>query len=235
LVIDFLKFRESFDAKAKWDYNAPRLGYGSDKILDSNGVLRTVRDGDVTTKDNALKVLSIEMSPGGPYYGRLVGNKGKKLTQQEFDELKEHQKAALLSFVYNAGSLYTNLWNALKAKNYDLAADWIEREPVTAKDTRTGKRTILKGLQIRRKQEADLFRYGTYNPNQQVPNRRPGDPPTPPPNAQPVKPTAIAVGDGLATDLLGRYPSYVAKDDKLIKSTLPELLVAMKASAVWSI
>ena len=235
LVIDFLKFRESFDAKAKWDYNAPRLGYGSDKILDSNGVLRTVRDGDVTTKDNALKVLSIEMSPGGPYYGRLVGNKGKKLTQQEFDELKEHQKAALLSFVYNTGSLYTNLWNALKAKNYDLAADWIEREPVTAKDTRTGKRTILKGLQIRRKQEADLFRYGTYNPNQQVPNRRPGDPPTPPPNAQPVKPTAIAVGDGLATDLPGRYPSYVAKDDKLVKNTIIELLAAMKASAVWSV
>jgi len=54
-------------------------------------------------------------------------------------------------------------------------------------------------------------------------------------NVEPPQPKTAVVGDSIGISLVTNYPSYVAKDDKLVKNTLSELLSAMKASAVWSI
>jgi GH24 family phage-related lysozyme (muramidase) len=152
LASQFIAKNESFEDTATDDEGTPRLGFGSDKIIDPiNGQLRDVIYGDTTTEGAALKVLQYEVSVS--YKSRLVGNASYKITEEDFNKLNDRQKAALISFVYNVGSLRQGIAQAVRSGNYTLAAEGILNGPVTG--AKTGK--IYPGLVRRRKEEASLF------------------------------------------------------------------------------
>jgi len=152
LAAQFIAKNEGFIATATNDEGTPRLGFGSDKIIDPRtGQLRNVIYGDVTTKEAALKVLQYEVSVS--YKSRLVGNASYKITEEDFNKLNDRQKASLISFVYNVGSLRQGIAQAVKSGNYTLAAEGILNGPVSG--AKTGQ--VYPGLIKRRKEEASLF------------------------------------------------------------------------------
>jgi len=143
---DFIKSKEKFTSTAKWDQTAYRLGYGTDKILD-NGRLRDVKAGDTTTENAAELVLQYQIK--NEYQGRVIRDIG----QSTFDKLNANQKAALISYAYNVGSLSLGIKESIKQNNLEAAALYIKNGVNTVDDGRT----ILPGLTLRREQEAALF------------------------------------------------------------------------------
>jgi GH24 family phage-related lysozyme (muramidase) len=146
----FIGRHEGFSPKALNDEGTPRLGFGSDKILDG-GKIRNVKYGDTTTTADALKVLQYEVSVS--YKGRLVGSGATKISEADFNNLNNKQKAACLSFVYNCGSLRKGIAQAIRNRNYAEAATGLLNGPV--KGSQSGK--IYPGLVRRRKEESTLF------------------------------------------------------------------------------
>ena len=156
LAAKFIASMEGFCKKASWDENAYRLGFGSDKILNSDGkTLRNVTANDSTTTTNALKVLEIEILTD--YKNRLVGNASYKISQAEFDSLNNKQKAALISFVYNCGSLSakggSSIISGIRSKNSTAAATGLLNGPTTG--AKSGK--LYPGLVKRRNAESKLY------------------------------------------------------------------------------
>ena len=149
LAAQFIGKNEGFTARATFDVNAYRLGFGSDKILGSDGKARTVVSTDTTTVDAALKMLQYEVS--GPYKNRLVGAGETQIPEATFNSLTNKQKAALISYVYNVGSLRVGIANAIKNKNFASAAAQIKEGPVT------GGGVLYPGLVRRRAEESTLF------------------------------------------------------------------------------
>jgi len=154
LAAKFIGKNEGFAKAAINDEGNPRLGFGTDKILDpSTGQIRTVKYGDTTTVESALKVLQYEVAE--TYKNRLVGSGNSKISQADFDALNNKQKAACLSFVYNCGSFanYPNIPAAIRAKDYAKAATGLLNGPT--RGAKTGQ--LYEGLVRRRKEEATLF------------------------------------------------------------------------------
>ena len=149
LSAQFIGKNEGFAAKAAWDYNAWRLGFGSDKIIGADGKIRDVLQTDVTTVDAALKMLQYEVSVS--YKNRLVGNGERKISEEQFNALNNKQKAALLSYVYNCGSLKPAIAAAIKSGNFGVTVREIQAGPITAGGS------VLPGLVRRRSEEASLF------------------------------------------------------------------------------
>lgn len=149
LSAQFIGKNEGFASKATWDYNAFRLGFGSDKIIGVDGKIRDVLQTDTTTVDAALKMLQYEVS--GPYYNRLVGSGETKISIEQFNALSNKSKAALISYVYNCGSLRPGIAAQIKASNFSGAAGQIQAGPITAGGE------VLPGLVRRRNEEASLF------------------------------------------------------------------------------
>lgn len=150
LSAKFIGKFEGFSPKALEDEGTARLGFGSDKIYD-NGKIRNVKYGDTTTTAEALKVLQYEVSVS--YKSRLVGSGPTKISQADFNNLNNKQKAACLSFVYNCGSLRKEIANAIRNRNYTEASTGLLNGPV--KGSQSGK--IYPGLVKRRSAEAKLF------------------------------------------------------------------------------
>lgn len=150
LSAKFIGKFEGFSPKALEDEGTARLGFGSDKIYD-NGKIRNVKYGDTTTTAEALKVLQYEVSVS--YKSRLVGSGPTKISQADFNNLNNKQKAACLSFVYNCGSLRKGIANAIRNRNYTEASTGLLNGPV--KGSQSGK--IYPGLVKRRSAEAKLF------------------------------------------------------------------------------
>jgi GH24 family phage-related lysozyme (muramidase) len=163
LAAKFVGKNEGFTDKATWDVNAYRLGFGSDKILGADGNVRDVQppasyhkqtgekipaNGDRTTVEAALKMLQYELA--GPYKNRLVGTGGSKIPEATFDALNNKQKAALISYVYNVGSLRPGIAAAIRAGQLSSAVTQIQAGPVTPEQYR-------EGLTRRRNEEASLF------------------------------------------------------------------------------
>jgi GH24 family phage-related lysozyme (muramidase) len=152
LAAKFIGKNEGFAKAAINDEGNARLGFGTDKILDpSTGQIRTVKYGDTTTIENALKVLQYEVAE--TYKKRLVGTGATKISQADFDALNNKQKAALLSFVYNVGSLRTGIAESVRSKDYSGAATGLLNGPT--RGSKTGE--LYPGLVRRRKEEATLF------------------------------------------------------------------------------
>ena len=154
LAAKFIAKNEGFAKAALNDEGTPRLGFGSDKILDpSTGTIRDVKYGDTTTVEAALKVLQYEVSVS--YKARFVGSGNSKISQADFDALNNKQRAACLSFVYNCGSFtnYPNIPSAIKVKDYAKAANGLLNGPT--RGAKSG--TLYPGLVRRRKEEATLF------------------------------------------------------------------------------
>jgi GH24 family phage-related lysozyme (muramidase) len=163
LASKFIGKNEGFTDKATWDVNAYRLGFGSDKIVGADGNVRDVQppasyykqtgekipaNGDKTTVEAALKMLQYELA--GPYKNRLVGTGGSKIPEATFDALNNKQKAALISYVYNVGSLRPGIAAAIRAGQLSSAVTQIQAGPVTPEQYR-------EGLTRRRNEEASLF------------------------------------------------------------------------------
>jgi GH24 family phage-related lysozyme (muramidase) len=163
LAAKFIGKNEGFTDVATWDVNAYRLGFGSDKILGTDGKVRDVyppasyyretgdkkpANGDRTTVEAALKMLEYELA--GPYKNRLVGTGDRKISEATFEALNNKQKAALISYVYNVGSLRPGIAAAIRAGQLSSAVTQIQAGPVTPEQYRIG-------LQRRRNEEASLF------------------------------------------------------------------------------
>jgi len=150
LSAKFIGKFEGFSPKALEDEGTARLGFGSDKIYD-NGKIRNVKYGDTTTTADALKVLQYEVSVS--YKRRLIGSGPTQISEADFNNLNNKQKAACLSFVYNCGSLRRGIANAIRNRNYTEASTGLLNGPV--KGSQSGK--IYPGLVKRRNAEAKLF------------------------------------------------------------------------------
>ena len=152
LSAKFIGKNEGFSKNAVNDEGDPRLGFGTSKILDpSTGQIRTVKYGDTTTVENALKVLQYEVSV--TFKARLVGSGDTKISEADFEALNNKQRAALLSFVYNCGSLRTGIAASVRNKDYAGAANGLLNGPT--RGAKTGQ--LYPGLVRRRKEEATLF------------------------------------------------------------------------------
>jgi GH24 family phage-related lysozyme (muramidase) len=166
LAAKFIAKNEGFTERATWDVNAYRLGYGTDKIVGSDGQIRDVLPspsyykqtrtkvppnppGDTTTIEAAFKMLQYEVSTS--FKNRLVGKAAYQIPQETFDALNNKQKAALISYVYNVGSLRVGIATAIKNLNLSSAAAQIQAGPIT------GDGIVISGLVRRRKEEAALF------------------------------------------------------------------------------
>ena len=141
----FIASKEQFTEFAKDDEGTLRLGYGTDKISD-NGQLRDVKPGDKTTPEAAKQVLLNQIQ--NDYEKRVIRGIG----QSNFDKLNANQKAALISYAYNVGSITSGIVSAIKQGNLTEAALQIQNGPITGQQS-----GVLNGLIIRREQEAALF------------------------------------------------------------------------------
>jgi GH24 family phage-related lysozyme (muramidase) len=154
---------EGFTERATWDVNAYRCGFGTSKIVGSDGNLRDVQpspdyhvrtgeeipaNGDRTTVEAALKLLKYQVST--TFKNKIVGKEVYQIPQATWDALNDRQRAALISYVYNVGSLRVGIATALKANDLAAATAGIREGPVTPEKYR-------KGLTKRRNEEATLF------------------------------------------------------------------------------
>ena len=175
IATQYISKKEGFTDSASWDVNAYRLGFGTNKILGSDGNLRDVRpdkayyertreqkpvNGDKTTREAALKVLELQIRT--TYKDKVVGTAASQITEEDWNALNDRQRAGLVSFVYNCGSFapYPSIPIAIKSKNYIAAANGILNGPISGKNTVTGKVEVYSGLIRRRAEEAGIFAYG---------------------------------------------------------------------------
>jgi GH24 family phage-related lysozyme (muramidase) len=150
IAANFIATKEGYSPKATKDAGTYRGGYGTDKKL-VNGVLTTVTSTTTFTEKEAVDTLRFQIA--GSYSQELISNLGK----ENWNKLNKHQKAALVSLSWNAGSGYITkpygkeIKSSIADNDFKGGAQGILNGPVTS----DGK--VLKGLQIRREQEAQLF------------------------------------------------------------------------------
>lgn len=165
LAAQFIGKKEGFTDRATWDVNAYRLGFGTGKILGADGKIRDVlpppshyketgekvpANGDRTTVDAALKMLQYEVST--TYKSKVVGTQPYQIPEATWNTLNNKQKAALVSYAYNCGSLRQGIADAIKANNLSLAAARIKEGPIT-----DAKGVVYDGLIRRRAEESTMF------------------------------------------------------------------------------
>jgi GH24 family phage-related lysozyme (muramidase) len=166
IAAKYIAKNEGFADRATWDANAYRLGFGTDSIIGSDGKVRKVQPppsyhketgqkvppnppGDTTTVEAALKMLQYEVTT--TFKNRLVGNADYQIPQATFDALNNKQKAALISYCYNAGSLRVGIATAIKKGDLASATAQIKEGPIHSKGV------VVSGLVRRRQEEATLF------------------------------------------------------------------------------
>jgi GH24 family phage-related lysozyme (muramidase) len=155
LAFNFIAPKEGFLEKPKFDYTRIRAGYGSDIFVTTDGKVLDVVASTVFTRADAERTLRYSIE--GPYKKGVIGQIG----QAKWDMLNDRQKAALVSYAYNAGAGALRTWGIRKAieTNADSAqvATLITRGPTTAKNVNTGIRETLQALVKRRQEEAKLY------------------------------------------------------------------------------
>lgn len=150
---ELLRRHEGFQSTAKWDENAYRGGYGSDKKL-INGQLSKATQNTTWTRQEAEDTMHYEIEN---YYAPTIV---KSLGRSNWDKLNDRQKGALVSMGYNVGPHFLSvkdygrkIKDAIESDDMDLAANYIENGPTTG--SVSGK--SYKGLVRRRKEEAQIF------------------------------------------------------------------------------
>lgn len=150
---ELLRKHEGFLATAKWDENAYRGGYGTDKKL-VNGRLENATKDTVWTRQEAEDTMEYEIKN---FYAPTVA---KQLGISNWEKLNDKQKAALVSLGYNAGPYFITareygrqIKNAIENDDMETAAKYIERGPTTGSSS--GR--VYAGLQRRRKEESQIF------------------------------------------------------------------------------
>ena len=155
IAFDFIAPKEGFLEKPKFDYTRIRAGYGSDIFVTADGKVLDVTASTVFTRADAERTLRYSIE--GPYKKGVIGQIG----QAKWDMLNNKQKAALVSYAYNAGAGALRTWGIRKAieTNADSSqvAALITKGPITAKNINTGVRETLQALVKRRQEEAKLY------------------------------------------------------------------------------
>jgi GH24 family phage-related lysozyme (muramidase) len=145
IALQFIANEEGFRKKAYWDTDKYRIGYGNDKYIDTDNRLKDVTASTVISQTQALQTLKYTVI--NTFQPTVISNIGK----DNWNKLNDNQKAALLSYAYNVGRVLNRVASPIKNNNYTLAAQEIQRGPITSK----GKE--LEILKIRRRKEASLF------------------------------------------------------------------------------
>lgn len=147
-AFNFIAAKEGFIEVARFDINRFRGGYGSDIKVQANGEINLVtstttftrQEGELTLKYNLIR-----------FKNGVIGQIG----QSRWEKLTDNQKAALVSYVYNAGPGALATWNIAKAiitnQSASQVAQFIATGPITANNE------VLKGLVTRRAEEAQLY------------------------------------------------------------------------------
>lgn len=147
IAFDFISKKEGFLQKAKPDEGTLRAGYGTDKIVLADGTIKSVGSDTVFTREDAKRTLIYQIKT--TFAPRVISQIG----QQNWDSLNDKQKAALVSFTYNAGSLTQSVVSAIKSNTGST--------PVASAITlgpKTGKLSgYIQALEVRRKEEATLY------------------------------------------------------------------------------
>lgn len=147
---EFIIGEEGFIAKAKWDVNAYRVGYGSDTLTDINGNVTKVTANSTTTRAGAERDFARRIKI---YENIIIKNLGDK---KYWDALNKDTKIALLSFAYNYGSIpKLELRKAIKTANTKKIADALVSS--TLNDNKSKSLKTQKVLLARRKREANLI------------------------------------------------------------------------------
>ena len=147
LAFDFISVKEGFLEKAKNDEGTLRAGYGTDKIVLANGEIKTVGSDTVFTREDGKRTLIYQIKT--TFAPRVITQIGKN----RWDALNDKQKAALVSFTYNVGSLTNPVVSAITSGAAATAvANAILRGPVTGR-----KSGFLQALKDRRTQESTLY------------------------------------------------------------------------------
>ena len=161
----FITGKEGFVGKATKDTNRMAIGYGhnitdaeikSGQIQLGNGeFIKVSGEGgkDTTiTKEQADKLFSKDLRVYESIVIRAIG-------QEAYNKLSQNQKTAILSYVYNTGSVPKGFADAIKAGNYANAAKTIRDGIATASGEKdpVRRKQLEAGLKIRRKKEGDLF------------------------------------------------------------------------------
>lgn len=104
---DFIRGREGFINKAKWDRNHYRVGFGSDTYVDEMGKVREVTADTTITIQQAWEDL-----------GRRIGEFQRTIVSQIgpdfWASFNEDQKTALTSIAYNYGELPQRIVKAIQ-------------------------------------------------------------------------------------------------------------------------
>lgn len=153
ITIELLRKHEGFSPDAKWDENAFRGGYGSDKKLVDGKLERATKD-TTWTRQEADQTLEYEIINS---YAPIIK---KQLGDSNWKKLNDRQKAALVSMGYNVGPHFLTVKNygkkiksAIELGDMETAAQNIEKGPTTG--AVSGK--SYAGLKRRRKEEAAVF------------------------------------------------------------------------------
>lgn len=142
---------EGFTPTAKWDVNAYRLGFGTDKIL-RDGKIEIVNQNSTVTRDEALATLDYEIKNT---YAPIIA---QQLGSENWEKLNDKQKASLVSLGYNAGPYFVNardygkrIKNAISNNDMNAASAAIASGPTS------GGGKFYQGLADRRKEESQIF------------------------------------------------------------------------------
>ena len=149
IAFKYVSSKEGFKAQAKFDITKFRGGYGSDNFITPTGESINVTSSTVFTVEDATRTLKANLA--GSYKQGVINQIGK----DKWEALNDRQKAALVSYVYNAGPGALSTWNIKKAimtnQPASQVAQFIGTGPVTAGGV------VYPGLVTRRAEEAKLY------------------------------------------------------------------------------
>ncbi|HDX1003765.1 TPA: integrating conjugative element protein [Pasteurella multocida] len=97
-AMGLLRQFEGFISTAKYDVNAPRVGYGSDTITRADGTVVKVTSNTTTTREDAERDLARRTHEYSTQIQREIGS-------STWNNLTPSAQAALISYTYNYGTL----------------------------------------------------------------------------------------------------------------------------------
>ena len=147
-AFNFIAAREGFIDVARFDTNRFRGGYGSDIKVQANGEVNSVTSTTTFTRQEGERTLKYNLIR---FKNGVIGQIG----QSRWEKLTDNQKAALVSYAYNAGAGALATWNIAKAiitnQSASQVAEFISIGPITSNNS------IIPGLITRRELEAQLY------------------------------------------------------------------------------
>jgi len=147
IAFNFIAAKEGFIERPKNDEGTLRAGYGTDKIVLADGTIKSVGSDTVFTREDGKRTLIYQIQ--SDYSKRVI----RKIGEQAWTSLNDRQKAALVSFAYNVGSINNSIASAIKANSGpNIVASAIAEGPYTGAQS-----GFLSELKKRRQLEATLY------------------------------------------------------------------------------